>query len=447
MKKRIDFTQGSLTTQLILFSFPLVMGELLQNLYNSVDAFVVGNFVSDTALGAISVCATLSTLLVGFFNGMSIGAIILISRAYGSRQTELLQRYIRVIFTFSAVLGAALSVAGVLGTEFLVRLSGPPDDVYAEAVTYLRIYLAGLVFTVVYNVSAGVLRAVGDSNAPFWILVFTCCVNAALDLLFVAGFDMGVAGVSFATVFSQFTSVVIVSWRISKQTNTSCFSFREIGSHGKEIILELLRVGMPSGLQNSLVSFSNLFVWRYVNQFGSAATAGVGVAQRLDKFIAMPCKAFGTTLTTCISQNIGAGNYERVHSSIRKCTALSVGVIAILELLALLFAPECVSLFNDTPEVIAIGTAMVRTILPLYIIFALREILYGILRGHGYTYVTTILSLIGMIGIRQLFLAVSMAVHPSITNIYWCYPIAWGSTLLLIYIYYRIVKRRPEWEL
>lgn len=446
MTRQIDFTQGKLTKQLILFSLPLVMGELLQNLYNSVDAMVVGNFVSDTALAAVSVCETLSNLLVGFFNGMSVGVIIMVSRAFGRKQEKQLRRVIRVTFTFSAILGVVLSILGIFCTEFLIQLSEVPANVYAEAVTYLRIYLAGLMFTVVYNISAGILRATGDSATPVLILVFTCCINTVLDIFFVVVFQLGVAGVSIATVIAQFISVIIMYRIISRKNGVGCFSVQELLHYGKGPILELLNLGIPSGLQNSLITFSNLFIWRYINQFDYVATAGIGIAQRLDKFISMPCKAFGTTVTTCVSQNIGAKNYERARAGVRSCLILSVSVITVLEILVLTFNRQCVSLFNDNPEVIEIGMAMVRTILPLYILFALREIIYGILRGHGYTKVTTVLSIVGMVGIRQLFLAISMAIQPVITNIYWCYPVAWGSTMLLIYVYYRIVRRRPDWE-
>lgn len=445
MTKQIDFTQGSLTKQLILFSFPLVMGELLQNLYNSVDAFVVGNFISDTALAAISVCSTLSNLLVGFFNGMSIGAIVVVSRVFGSKQKELLERYICVTFTFSAILGVVLSVIGIFSTEFFIHLSDVPDNVYTQAVTYLRIYLAGVMFTVTYNVSAGILRAVGDFRTPFLVLVTTCVINIVLDLLFVTGFHLGVAGVSFATVVAQFISVALIYVKISRSLHTGCLSLHETVHHGQKIIFELLRIGMPSGLQNSLVSFSNLFIWRYVNRFGYTAAAGVGVAQRLDKFVSLPCKAFGTTVTTCVSQNLGAKNDKRAHEGIRKCTLLSLSVIIVLEGVVFFFSKECTALFNSNPQVISIGSAMLRTILPFYGFFAVREILYGVLRGHGRTHITTILSLVGMVGIRQIYLAVSMSRFPSLTNIYWCYPIAWVSTCLLIYIYYQIAKRNPSW--
>ena len=446
MTRKIDFTRGNLMQQLILFSIPLVLGELLQNFYNSVDAMVVGNFVSDTALAAVSVCETLSNLLVGFFNGMSIGSIVVISRAFGSKKGNLLQQTIRISFTFSTLLGIALSILGICNTELLIHLVDVPENVYAEAVIYLRIYLAGLMFTVIYNVSAGILRATGDSGTPVLILLFTCCINALLDLLFVVKLELGVAGVSLATVISQFLSVTIMYQKISRQCGAGCFSLRETVFFGKKTILELLNIGVPSGLQNSLITFSNLFIWRYINQFDYVATAGIGIAQRLDKFIAMPCKAFGTTVTTCVSQNMGAGKPERANVGVRRCLILSTAVTITLEIVVLFFSWQCVSLFNDNQAVVLIGTSMIQTILPFYILFAIREILYGILRGHGYTRVTTVLSLVGMIGFRQIFLAVSMKIHPVITNIYWCYPIAWGSTMLLIYCYYRFVKSRPSWD-
>lgn len=446
MARQIDFTQGKLTKQLILFSLPLVMGELLQNLYNSVDAIVVGNFVGDTALAAVSVCETLSNLLVGFFNGMSIGVIILVSRIFGRKQEDHLRQVIRVIFTFSVILGVILSGMGIFCTEFLVQLSEVPASIYVESVTYLRIYLAGLVFTVIYNICAGILRATGDSITPVLILLLTCCINIILNIFFVVVFRWGVAGVGIATVIAQLISVIIAYHRISKKNSMRCFSVSAMVQFGKDTILELLNLGIPSGLQNSLITLSNLFIWRYVNQFDYVATAGIGIAQRLDKFISMPCKAFGTTVTTCVSQNIGAKNYARARAGVHRCLILSVSVITVLEVLVLTFNQQCVSLFNDNPEIIEIGKSMVGTILPLYILFALREILYGVLRGHGYTKVTTILSLVGMIGVRQLFLAISMAIRPAITNIYWCYPVAWGSTLLLVYVYYCLVRRRLDWE-
>lgn len=442
MAKQIDFTQGNLTKQIVLFSVPLVLGELLQNLYNSVDSFVVGNLVSDTALAAISVSSNLINLLIGFFSGMSIGSIVVLSKVYGSKQSQKLNSYIQVAYTFSAVLGIILSVIGYSLANTLVNLTAMPDDVYAEAIIYLRIYLSGLAFTVVYNISAGILRAIGDSRTPFVVLLITSCINIVLDLVFVITFDFGIAGVSLATVLSQFLSVAIVSYKICQQTRVSCFSLARLLQDGKPVILDLLRIGAPSGIQNSLITFSNLFIWRYVNYFGSTATAGIGIAQRLDKFIAMPCKAIGTTTTACISQNLGAKNHDRAKVGCVRCMLLSLSILGVMEIFGFLFASQCVALFNDNPTIIQIGVSMLRVIMPFYLFFALREVLYGVLRGHGFTQITTMLSLIGMIAIRQLFLAVSMNRHPVISNIYFCYPIAWCSTLLLIFLYYVFLSGR-----
>ncbi len=445
MGHRTDFTTGNITTQLIAFSIPLVFGELLQNLYHSVDAWVVGNMVSDTALGAVSVCATLVNLVVGFFNGMSVGTTVIIARIFGEKNDEKLIRSVQITFTFSAMLGAALSVVGLWGTKFLIGLSSVPADIYAEAVTYLRIYMAGLIFSVIYNNGAGILRAIGDTKTPFIILSISGAVNVILDIAFVAVFHLGVAGVGYATVIAQFVSVAIVYRLIKHKYQANCLVFWKSLRDRWTIIREVVEIGIPSGMQGALIAFSNLFIWRYVNQFGAAATAGIGIAQRLDKFVGLPCKSLGITATTFVSQNLGAGKDTRIREGIKRCFALSLTVTLALELVVYSFAEECVSLFNDNPEIISIGVDMIRVIIPLYFLMAVREVLLGVLRGHGYTRVALILTLLGMIGVRQLYLWAAMAQNADITNIYMCYPLAWGSATLLLLVYYLFVKRN-FWE-
>lgn len=440
-KKQIDFTQGNIILELVMFSIPIVLGELFQNLYNSVDTLVVGNFVGKNALAAVSVCATLANLLVGFFNGMSVGSSVVVSRAFGSRNGERLNRSMRVAFGFSVALGVVLSALGILLTPVLVGLAAVPAEVYPEAVTYLRIYLAGLMFTVIYNISAGILRAVGDSGTPFRILVITSLINIVLDLAFVVVIPLGVAGVGFATIFSQFISVVLAYRKIGKINGEFRLDVKE-AFQNRDIVAEVAAIGMPSGLQSALISFSNLFVWRYVNGFGATAAAGVGVAQRLDKFIVLPCKAFGLTITTFVSQNSGAGNYARARQGEGRCLLLSIVVTNSIGFLVYCFADWSVALFNTEPEVIAYGVAMMHYIIPMYTLMAVREIYLGILRGYGNTRIPMILSLTGMVVVRQIYLAVSMSVNHTIENVYFCYPMAWGVTAALIFIYYQIVKKR-----
>ena len=446
MVRQIDFTKGNIASQLILFSVPLILGELLQNLYNSADAVVVGNLISDAALGAVSVCATLANLVVSFFNGMSVGATSVVARAVGRNNREYLQQTIQSTFTFSAVLGIILSCFGVLSADFLISLSAVDARIYDEATIYLRIYLAGTLFTILYNNGAGILRAIGNTRTPFLILAISGILNILLDILFVAVFRAGVAGVAYATVISQFLSAATVYWQINYQCRIQCLALRTTFSHGRSIILDVIRIGIPSGVQGALISFSNLFIWRYVNPFGIAAPAGVGIAQRLDKFVSLPCKAIGVTTTTFVSQNLGARNRERVHQGIRWCMLLSIGVTVFLEFVVYLFAEPMVALFNSDPQVIEIGVNMVHTIIPLYFFLAVREILVGILRGHGYAQITMLLSLLGMIGIRQFYLWLSMSFNPTLENVYYCYPLAWGSTMLLLFVYYYLVSRSSAWN-
>lgn len=443
MKGKVDFTQGPITSQILVFSIPIVLGELFQNLYNSVDSLVVGNFVGSNALAAVSVCDTLSNLLVGFFTGMSVGSSVVVARAFGGGDPEELSDSIRTAFGFSVLLGAALSLLGILLTPVLIDLAVPPPEVRTEAMSYLRIYLAGLMFTVIYNIGAGILRAVGDSRSPFLILLLACIVNIILDLVFVVALSLGVAGVGIATVISQGLSVLLVYRRIAQFDPQFRFAPRQLGAH-RTIIADVMGIGMPSGMQSALISFSNLFVWRYVSGFGPEAMAGIGVGQRVDKFVSMPCKAFGTTITTFVGQNTGAGDYARAKRGVRSCLLLSFTVAICLGATVFIFAPSCAALFDPNPAVVEIGVAMMRTMLPFHSFFAMREVYIGLLRGYGNSRMPMLLSLVSMVGLRQLFLSISMRLRPDLINIYLCYPLAWIATALLIWGYYRMVRRRYE---
>lgn len=434
-KANIDFTRGSIIHSLVLFALPILLGELLQNLYNSVDSMVVGNFVSKNALAAVSVCATLSRLIVGFFTGMSVGGSVVTARAFGSGDKERLSRTIRTILVFSIVLGAVLSVLGVIVAPLLLKLSSVPEDVYPDALTYLRIYLAGALFSVIYNIGAGVLRAVGDTQRPFHILLISCCSNIVLDLLLVVVIPLGVAGVAIATVLAQLISVVLLYRTILRIEPGFHLSLRDL-KENRSIILDLTAIGMPAGMQGAVISISNLFVWRYINGFGSTAMAGIGVAQRLDRFVGMPCTAFGHAMTTFVGQNIGAKQYQRAKQGTWKCLLLAVGYIAVMGTIVYNLADYCAVLFNPDPQVVEISVAMMHFIIPYYTFFAVREVYLGVLRGYGIGTVPMVLNIIGMVLVRQIYLAVSMQSGPGIVHIFRCYPIAWGATALLLVGYY-----------
>lgn len=442
MKRAIDFTKGNIVQAIVLFSIPLIMGELLQNLYNSIDALVVGNMVDQHALAAVTVCGVIANMVVNFFNGMSVGSNIVVSKAAGNGEKERLYCTIRVTFSFGVVFGVILSVLGIIFSPQLLQFAGEKSSYFTSALIYLRIYLAGVMFTVIYNNAAGILRALGRSNIPFQILLISCLTNIVLDILFVGVFQWGIAGVGIATVISQALSAIIAYSVINRQIQGNCFDLREMYCEGGTIIAETMSIGIAAGVQSALIGFSNIFVVRYMNYFSAEAVAGIGIAQRLDRFVILPAKSFGITMTTFIGQNLGAGQYQRIITGKKHCAMVALGVTVGLSMIIYIFTEQCVALFSPETEVIAVGVAMMRVFAPMFWIMALREVLLGTLRGCGRNLWPTILSLIGMVGVRQLFLAITMHFSPAIENIYYCYPLAWAATLLMLVIYYLVVRKK-----
>lgn len=442
-KREINFTEGNIVVSIIFFALPILAGELLQNLYNSVDSLVVGNYVGATALAAVGVCNTLSNLLVGFFNGMSVGCTVVVARIFGrdaGDETNVV-RAIRYTYTFSALLGVVLSCIGIFLAPILLHISGANEDVFQEALNYLRIYLAGLMFTVIYNCGAGILRAVGDSRTPFYSLLISSAINIGLDVLFVVGLAWGTIGVAIATVISQAFSVVTITYKIDRRIHGSCIAFRETLKNGWEVIQEAMVIGLSAGVQSAMISFSNLFVWRYINRYSTAAVAGISIAQRIDKFVSLPAKSYGQAMTTFVSQNNGARKYHRINQGIWRGLLLAWGTILALALVVYPKAGFFASLFNDSHEVISTSIHMMHSIIPFYGFMAMREVLLGVLRGSGRSKMPMILSLIGMIGVRQLFLATATRMTESITVIFFSYPVGWGSTAILLLLYFFFVRK------
>ncbi len=439
---KIDFTDGNIVLNVFLFSLPIIAGELLQNLYNSVDALVVGNFVSEKALAAVMVCGIIAGMLVNFFNGMSVGSNVVVAKSFGRGDTAETERAIRIGFSFAVLLGIALTALSEIFASRLLWIAGAKPDYYAEAMVYLRIYLLGLMFTVIYNNGAGILRAVGDAGTPFKILLISSTVNIVTDVFLVVVLRLGIAGVGIATVLSQFVSVTLIYRAIARRIGRKVLSFGEVFQSGKSVVSSILQIGVAAGMQSALIGISNLFVVRYINLFDTTSVAGIGIAQRLDKFIVLPVKSFGITMSTYVGQNLGAAKYDRIRAGKSRCLALGLGMTIVLSLIVFAFVDECVSLFNNDPAVVRTGREMMHVLLPCFWIMATREIYTGILRGYGHSLMPMILSLIGMIGFRQVFLAITMRTAPSIRIIYICYPLAWAVTTVLILIYYRTVRKK-----
>jgi len=442
MKSRVDFTRGSIAKNLILFALPIMAGEALQNLYHSVDSLVLGNFVGEAALAAVSICGTLTNLLVGFCNGMSVGSTVVVAKAFGSRDPERLKRTVLHSYTFSVILGLVMSIIGVSFAPFFVGICNVNSEIYSQALMYFMIFASGLIFTVVYNNSAGILRAMGDMRTPFVILMISSVLNIILDLLFSAFWSWGIKGVAIATVISQFVSVLISYYVIRFRLGFRCFDPASLVRNGHQEIRETVDVGFSSGIQSSLISFSNLFVWRYVNMFSTATVAGVGVAQRIDKFVSLPTNAFGNTATTFASQNIGAGEYERTRKGIRICILIAVSFSLSFSFIAYPIAPSLAKLYNRNPEVVKCATDMLSLLVPFYFMNSIRQVIAGNLRARGRSRLSMLYSVAGMIVVRQIWLAISMHFFKSIYNVYLGYVIGWFFALLFVSLYYFYCRKK-----
>jgi putative MATE family efflux protein len=297
-------------------------------------------------------------------------------------------------------------------------------------------------FTVIYNIGAGVLRAVGDSRSPFLILVVSSLFNIILDLVFVAAFHWDIAGVGIATVLSQLLSVLLVYRAMQKSEKEFRLDFASLKTH-RAYVGEILNVGLPAGMQGSIISISNIFIWRYVNSFDSTAiTAGVGVAMRLDKFVSLPTRSIGLAMTTLTGQNAGAGKHSRSRRGVVSGLLLSAGVSVFMGLIVYLAAPALVSLFNQKEEIVSVGVDMMRTIIPFYASLAVIQIFFGVLRGYRDTRIPMLISWVGMVICRQAYLALSMSLDRRIWHVYFCYPVAWISTAVLIVGYYMLRRKK-----
>ena len=443
MAKRdsVNLTQGPIFGQIILFAIPLLLGQLFQQLYNSVDSIVVGRFVGTTALAAVSSSGDISMLLTGFFVGFSSGASVVFGRAFGANKPEKLHDAIHTALLFSVLIGVAIALAGIICTPLLLRLVNCPEDVWIESDRYLRVYLIGVLFTSVYNVGAGVLRAVGDSRNPLVFLIISSLLNIVLDLCFVAVLGWGVMGVAVATVISQLASVLLV---VRKMLVTEDV-YKLIPSDlriKRDLLGEILSMGLPAAVQASLLSVSNMIVQRNINGFGSTVMAGAGVGKRIDRFCGLVPHCIGMALSVFASQNIGARKYARVYRAVHICVLICTVFTVLLWIPTFLFTHEVSSIFTKDEAAIAIAVRMVRVMMPFYLFQGLYQIYSGVLRSFGRSRAVMILSLIGMIGARQLYLAIALALDHRIEHVFLCFPVGWIAAAVLVIVDYWIKVKR-----
>ena len=435
-------TEGSIPRLLITFALPLMVGNVFQQLYNTVDSIIVGNFVSKQALAAVGCTGPIINTLIGVFAGLSGGAGVVISQFYGAKDRERLRRAVQTTVVLTAIMCVLLPAAGVLMAPLLLRLMDTPADVMGAASEYLRIYFWGISGMLLYNIGAGILRAVGDSTHPLYFLIFSATTNTVLDYLFVKVFSFGIAGAAIATIVSQALSAVLVMGMLIRSKEDYRVDLKALRLDGA-ILKRICEIGIPSSLQMGVTAASNVFVQSYINRFESSCMAGWAAYNKLDAFAMLPLMGFSMAVTTFVGQNYGAGKLDRARSG--PLHALWIGTLIMVGILTpmMLFAPTLVRLFNQEAEVIAFGTLFIRLISPFYLLCTINQIYSGALRGVGDTKATMIIMLFSFVFFRQLYLFTAYRLGGGIVPIALGYPAGWimCSTVILIY-YYRFARQR-----
>lgn len=439
-------TEGSITGHLIGFSIPLLLGNVFQMLYNTVDSIVVGNFVGKQALAAISSTTMIVNIMIFFFNGFSIGGGVVISRYFGARKMEDLHRAVETTIAVTILFGIFFTFAGFLLVPAMLRLMSTPDDVFPQAKVYLQIYFSGALGLLIYNMGSGILRAVGDTKRPLYFLIFTSILNTILDLVFVISFKAGIAGAAYATILSQFLSAALVLVLLSCTDDIYKLTWYDLRID-LAILRNILEIGLPAGLQSMLTSVSNVFVQSYINGFGSGCMAGWGAYNKLDSFIFLPINSLSQAATTFVGQNIGAERRDRADAGAISAVTMAVGVTAFIGTVLVIFAPLATALFTRDEEVIYYGTLFLRMNTYFLVFNAVNHVLAGALRGMGESKVPMYCMLACFVLIRQLYLFIGsrIAYNPYVVG--FGYPVGWITCCAVELGYYLIRIRSGKNDL
>ena len=431
-----DMTRGPILRQILLFSLPLMLGNVFQMLYNTVDSVVVGNFVGKEALAAVGATALIVNMLVFFFNGFSIGAGVVIARHFGARDHERLHTAIETTMAVTFILCAAFTALGLILVRPMLRLMATPEDVFEDAVTYLTIYFYGFSGLLVYNMGSGILRAVGDTTRPLMFLILTSLLNIVLDLAFVIGLRAGIAGVAWATIISQFISAILTLRLLTRSDDVYRLVWRDL-SVDTAVLKRIVAVGLPAGLQSVVTAFSNIFVQSYINFFGSGCMAGWSCYNKVDQFIMLPMQSTAMAATTFVSQNIGAKQNRRAHRGTLAAIGLSMAITGGVGIVIMVFAVPAVKLFSPDPAVIHFGVLFIRANTLFLLFNCVNHTLAGALRGRGDSRGPMAIMLLSFVAIRQVYLFV--LTRYIVNTPFWVgfgYPVGWMCCFVIEVGYY-----------
>lgn len=433
--ERNSLTEGPIWKGILLFAMPILLGNIFQQFYNTFDSWCVGNFIGENALAAVSSSGSLIFMLVGFFNGVAMGAGVIIARYYGARDFAAMRRAIHTDVAFGLAAGVALSIIGVVFSPTILRWMGTPEEVMPQSVSYFRFYFCGAVFTVMYNIFVGILHALGDSRHPLIYLMISTVVNIVLDLLFVAVLHMGVGAAALATTISQGISAVLCCIRLMKVEKDYRLVPGEIRFH-MESLRNIIRFGLPSGVQNSVIALANLVVQSNINAFGREAMAGCGAYSKLEGFAFLPVTCFTMALSTFVGQNLGAGKYDRVKKGAAFGICCCMLLAELVGLVFYFFAPGLIGFFNDGPVVVDFGSRHMRTICLFYCLLAFSHCMAAILRGAGKATVPMVTMLVCWCLIRVTYITVAVRIVNELTTVSLAYPITWVCSSIVFLTYF-----------
>ena len=440
MKKKLLMTEGTIWKTLVRFAFPLFLGGLFQQLYNTVDSWVVGQYCGDSALAAVSSSGSLCFLLIGFFQGVFLGGGVIISRYYGAQNKEGVDKAIHTLVAFSLILGVILSILGVIFTPTLLHWMGTPDNVIHNSITYFRIYCSGMMALILYNTATGIFQALGDSRHPLYYLAIASLANVILDFLFVAGFNWGVAGAALATVLGQMISAIIAFLHLMSGRFVIKIELRKL-TFDPHILKDIFMQGLPSGVQNSVIAIANVVVQSNINAFGNYAMAGCGSYQKVEGFVFLPIMSLTMAITTFVSQNLGAGNKERARKGARQGTLLAVFFAEVVGVTFFIFAPQLIGLFSDTPQVLAFGIRQARVISLFFCVLSLAHCCASILRGAGHVMIPMVVMLSIWCVFGIVYITILVKFIPDITVVFTAYPVTW----LISCIWFLIILKSKDW--
>ena len=440
-------TEGSIFGQLLLFFFPILFGTFFQQLYNTADAMVVGRFVGKQALAAVGgSTSTLINLLVGFFVGLSSGATVVISQFYGARKADKVHWAVHTSIAFSVIGGIIFMIVGLVGSPWALETMKTPEDVMGHAVVYIRIYFLGIIVNLVYNMGAGILRAVGDSRRPLYFLIASCFTNIILDVLLVAVLRMGVAGAALATITSQLLSAILVVRALMKTDDMYKLEWKKVRID-QRMLQRIVRIGIPAGMQSVMYNISNVIIQAGVNTLGTDNVTAWATYGKVDGLYWMMINALGISATTFVGQNFGAGRLDRVRKGAGACMVIGVVLTASVGVVLYNGGHLLVELFTTDLQVQAISMDLLHFMVPTFITYIAIEILSGTLRGVGDAWMPLVITGIGVCAVRVLWIMFVLPHYHTIIGAAFCYPLTWSLTTVAFVIYYYIFSSLRRWKL